>query len=45
MRVPLPVLKDDYYQAMHWNPKTGALSQARARELGIASLLEGYLEA
>ena len=45
VRVPLPVLKDDYYQSMHWNPKTGALSQARAKELGIASLLEGYLEA
>lgn len=44
VRVPLPVLKDDYYHSMHWNPKTGALSAARARELGIASLLEGYLE-
>ncbi len=45
VRVALPVLKDDYYQAMHWNPKTGALSQARAEELGIAGLLAGYLEA
>lgn len=45
VRVPLPVLKDDYYRSMHWNPKTGALSAARARELGIATLLEGYLEA
>lgn len=44
VRVPLPVLKDDYYHSMHWNPKTGALSAARAKELGIASLLEGYLE-
>jgi aldehyde:ferredoxin oxidoreductase len=45
VRVPLPVLKDDYYHAMHWNPKTGSLSAARAKELGIATLLEGYLEA
>lgn len=45
VRVPLPVLKDDYYRSMHWNPKTGALSATRARELGIATLLEGYLEA
>jgi aldehyde:ferredoxin oxidoreductase len=44
VRVPLPVLKDDYYHSMHWNPQTGALSAARAKELGIASLLEGYLE-
>lgn len=45
VRVPLPVLKDDYYRAMHWNPTTGSLSRARAEELGIANLLEGYLEA
>jgi aldehyde:ferredoxin oxidoreductase len=44
VRVPLPVLKDDYYQAMRWNPQTGALSAARARELGIAELLQGYVE-
>jgi aldehyde:ferredoxin oxidoreductase len=45
VRVPLPVLKDDYYQSMHWNPKTGSLSAARAEELGLTTLLEGYLEA
>ncbi|MEZ4361423.1 MAG: aldehyde ferredoxin oxidoreductase family protein [Kofleriaceae bacterium] len=45
VRVPLPVLKDDYYQAMRWNPETGALAAARAKELGIAELLDGYLEA
>lgn len=45
VRVPLPVLKDDYYRAMHWNPTTGSLNRARAEELGIANLLEGYLEA
>ena len=33
MRVPLPILKDDYYRAMHWDPKTGHLSKARAAEL------------
>jgi aldehyde:ferredoxin oxidoreductase len=45
VRVPLPMLKDDYYQSMHWNPKTGSLSAARAEELGLTTLLEGYLEA
>jgi aldehyde:ferredoxin oxidoreductase len=45
VRVPLPVLKDDYYRSMHWNATTGALSAARAKELGIAGLLEGYTEA
>jgi aldehyde:ferredoxin oxidoreductase len=44
IRVPLPVLKDDYYGAMHWNRSTGHLSRARATELGMADLLEGYLE-
>lgn len=45
VRVALPVLKEDYYRSMHWNPATGALSRARAEELGIAALLEGYVEA
>jgi len=44
IRVPLPMLKDDYYDHMHWNKATGAVSRARASELGIAELLEGYLE-
>ncbi len=44
IRVPLPVLKDDYHRAMHWNPSTGHLSRARATELGLADLLDGYLE-
>lgn len=44
VRVPLPVLKDDYYSAMHWNKATGHVSKARASELGIAELLEGYTE-
>ena len=44
VRVPLPVLKDDYYQHMHWNPTTGHLAQARAAELGMSDLLAGYTE-
>jgi aldehyde:ferredoxin oxidoreductase len=44
VRVPLPVLKDDYYSAMHWNKTTGHVSRARAVELGMAELLEGYVE-
>ena len=44
VRVPLPVLKDDYYASMQWNKSTGNLSKARASELGIAELLEGYTE-
>src|SRR5262245_17103078 len=42
--VPLAVLKDDYYRAMGWNPTNGHLRRARAEELGIATLLEGYLD-
>ncbi|HUJ60352.1 MAG TPA: aldehyde ferredoxin oxidoreductase C-terminal domain-containing protein, partial [Kofleriaceae bacterium] len=44
IRVPLPVLRDDYYGAMHWSTTTGHLSKARAAELGMADLLAGYLE-
>ena len=44
VRVPLPVLRDDYYRAMRWNDQTGKLARSRARELGIEPLLEGYLE-
>src|SRR5690606_27596649 len=44
IRVPLPVLKDDYYAAMQWNRSTGHVSKARAPELGLAELLEGYTE-
>jgi len=43
--VPLPQLKDDYYRAMHWNPSTGALSRARAEQLGMTDILSGYLDA
>jgi len=44
IRVPLPVLRDDYYTHMHWNNTTGQLSKARATELGMAEILEGYTE-
>ena len=44
VRVALPMLKDDYYGAMHWNPTTGNLAKARATELGMSELLAGYVE-
>lgn len=44
VRVALPVLKDDYYANMKWNPTTGHLSKARATELGMAELLDGYVD-
>jgi aldehyde:ferredoxin oxidoreductase len=44
VRVALPVLKDDYYGAMHWNPTSGNLTKARATELGMGELLAGYTE-
>jgi aldehyde:ferredoxin oxidoreductase len=44
VRVPLPVLRDQYHDAMHWNRDSGKLSRRRAHELGIDNLLDGYLE-
>jgi aldehyde:ferredoxin oxidoreductase len=44
VRVPLPVLRDDYYDAMHWNRSTGHLSKAQAERLGMAELLAGYTD-
>ncbi|NVB84537.1 MAG: aldehyde ferredoxin oxidoreductase family protein [Kofleriaceae bacterium] len=44
VRVPLPVLRDDYYSSMQWNKTTGNVSKARATELGMADLLEGFTE-
>ena len=41
---PLLELKRDYYDAMAWDPETGALAAGRARELGVDALLEGYVE-
>jgi aldehyde:ferredoxin oxidoreductase len=44
VRVALPMLRDEYHDAMKWNRDSGRLSRARAHELGIDGLLEGYLE-
>ena len=44
VRVPLPVLRDDYYRSMAWDKTSGNLSQARAEQLGMAEILAGYLE-
>jgi aldehyde:ferredoxin oxidoreductase len=44
VRVPLPMLKDDYYSAMQWNKSTGHVSKAKAEELGMSELLAGYTE-
>ncbi|HEY0989025.1 MAG TPA: aldehyde ferredoxin oxidoreductase C-terminal domain-containing protein, partial [Kofleriaceae bacterium] len=44
IRVPRPVLRDDYYKSMHWNTTTGHLAKSRASELGMAELLEGYTD-
>ena len=43
VRVPLPLLRDEYHDAMHWDRASGKLTRARARELGIDDLLDGYL--
>jgi len=42
--VPLEALRADYYRAMHWDPTSGNLSRTHAEALGIATLLEGYLD-
>jgi aldehyde:ferredoxin oxidoreductase len=44
VRVPLPMLRDDYYASMRWDPTTGHLARARAEELGMAEILEGYTQ-
>ncbi len=45
VQVPLHDLRKDYFGAMSWDPESGHLSQARAAELGIEDLLDGYLHA
>ena len=42
VRVPLPMLKDDYFASMHWDRETGHVSAARAEELGMSELLVGF---
>jgi len=44
IRVNLPVLRDDYYGSMKWNPTSGHLAKSRATELGMAEILDGYLD-
>jgi aldehyde:ferredoxin oxidoreductase len=44
IRVPLPMLRDDYYGSMKWNPTSGHLAKSRATELGMAEILDGYLD-
>src|SRR4029077_19443989 len=44
IRVPLPVLRDDYFANMEWNKETGNVSRARADKLGMTELLEGFVE-
>jgi hypothetical protein len=38
------MLRDDYYTAMHWNTTTGHLSRAKAKELGMTELLDGFTD-
>jgi aldehyde:ferredoxin oxidoreductase len=44
VRTSLPVLKDDYYDAMQWHKTTGNISKARAEQLGMSQLLDGFIE-
>jgi len=44
VRVPLLMLRDDYYSSMSWNTKTGHVSKAKAKELGMDELLAGFTE-
>jgi aldehyde:ferredoxin oxidoreductase len=44
IRVPLQVLRDDYFRSMQWNTATGHLAKTRASELGMSELLDGYLD-
>jgi aldehyde:ferredoxin oxidoreductase len=43
--VPIERLRGDYYGAMGWNAETGKLARGRAEQLGIAELLDGWLDA
>ncbi|HEY8041437.1 MAG TPA: aldehyde ferredoxin oxidoreductase C-terminal domain-containing protein, partial [Polyangiaceae bacterium] len=43
--VPIARLRRDYHDAMGWNAETGKLARSRAERLGIAPLLEGWLDA
>ncbi len=45
IEVPIETLRADFFKAMAWSGESGKLSRARAQQLGIEALLEGYLEA
>jgi aldehyde:ferredoxin oxidoreductase len=44
VRVPLVVLRDDYFEHMRWNKETGKLAKSRADELGMTELLGSWVE-
>ena len=41
--VPLEAMRNDYFNAMSWDPTSGLLRRTRADELGLTDLLEPYL--
>jgi aldehyde:ferredoxin oxidoreductase len=43
--VPIARLRRDYREAMGWNQETGKLARSRAERLGMAELLDGWLDA
>ncbi len=43
VRVPLLEMRADYHRAMGWDGVSGRLSRARAEQLGVAGLLDGWL--
>lgn len=43
--VPIESLRKDYFAAQHTDPSSGRVHKARAEQLGIDDLLEGYLSA
>ncbi len=44
VRVPLPMLRDDYYANMQWNKTTGHISKSHAADLGMTEILDGFTE-
>ncbi|MEM9490755.1 MAG: aldehyde ferredoxin oxidoreductase C-terminal domain-containing protein, partial [Myxococcota bacterium] len=41
---PVVQLRADYFKAMGWDPATGLLDRARAEELGMSEILDGFLQ-
>ncbi|MBS1119620.1 MAG: Aldehyde ferredoxin oxidoreductase [Deltaproteobacteria bacterium] len=44
VRVPLPMLRDDYFANMQWNKTSGHLAASRAAELGMTEILDGFTD-